>query len=357
MACRSQWERRSRAENAPRRPATNQDASGSGSEPNPTPSIEVKFLVGFPLRMVVELLKRVLEAVSFEKGMEILKGSSSLHPFVAPAVYRDIFLVDRGGCRSLIQHLSAHPSHQYAHFIRRAYVQMGFACKTATFAPHPLYESCAASAMLNAAEPNHKHPDDLQRVLAQCQNTLEELVVHGTTYGFPEPFGQVFTDTQLPIMTHLEPPIAILSANARTRDKLSHPHPYSFVASNWASLRFLRIYVEEDAYDTTFHTKQVNFTDFSRLTRLCLVFGSMMDRRKVRKILVAAKVPKTLQVFAIEWGKGIHVPFTLDTLSKWTFDNRVIMLSTFDADKLIGDSHGSVHRVPTDCRELLHCLV
>ncbi|KAK1219069.1 hypothetical protein PQX77_018218 [Marasmius sp. AFHP31] len=319
----------------------------------------MEFPKELPPETKCEILKRLLQVISFQKGMDVLKGSSSLHYHVAPTTYQQIFLMNREDCRSLIRNLSlvARSGQDYARFVQSVYVQMGFPCKTMSFVPHPFYESSPTAVMSVADYPNHENLSDLQRVLARCRNTLKELVVDGTTHASPVRYGRVFTDYPFRDMTNLELPLPVLTANSNTRGNSSPLHPYSSVASNWSSLQHLRVFIDEIAYDVIFRAKQVNFKDFCSLTHLSLVFGPMMNRVKVREVLVQVKVGKTLQFFAMEWGKGVHVPFPLSKLTQWGFDDRVVMLSRFDADKLIIDSEGGVNRIPKECRELLHSLV
>ncbi|KAJ8094096.1 hypothetical protein PM082_023304 [Marasmius tenuissimus] len=316
------------------------------------------FPAELPLEMDGEILKRVLGMVSFEKGMDVLKGSSGLLHYMAPTAYQQVFLMNREDCMGLVRNLSLakNSGRDYARFIWSVYIQMGLPCKTMTSVPHPLYESSPA-AMSSTAYPNHENLRYLQRALVRCRDTVKELVVDGTTYASPVQYGRVFTDYPFPAMTHLELPLSIFTANSSTRGNSSPLRPYSFVASNWASLQCLRIFIEETAYDEMFRAKQVNFTDFRSLTHLCLVFGPMMDRVKVREVLVRVKVGKTLRFFAVEWGKGVHIPFPLSKLTQWRFDDRVVMFSKFHADRLIIDSNGGVHKISEECRELLKGLV
>ncbi|KAK1233317.1 hypothetical protein PQX77_003543 [Marasmius sp. AFHP31] len=162
-------------------------------------------------------------------------------------------------------------------------------------------------------------------------------------------------------MSSLEAPLCVFSANAKVRstaviDKLADP--YSNVTPNWSSLSSVRLFIDQEIYDAIFlyhtRTKQVDFTGFSRLTSLCLVFGATMNVEDVQRVLLFCRVSEQLRSFVIEWGQGLHIPYPLENLAHWRFDDRVAVVMKVDPEKLAAE-HAS--HIPEECRALLQGLV
>ncbi|KAL0067939.1 hypothetical protein AAF712_005108 [Marasmius tenuissimus] len=322
----------------------------------PVASLDEPFNKQWPLEIFSAVLLEAFNLAGFTDGLKLLNVSRGIHEHLAQAVYRDIFLTDQRACRLLIGYFALFPAHPQ--LVRRVYVRIDWPKESFTLFQHALYRSFSSEVMQNTGLPNRDHIPDLVRALDTCRDTIRELVVDGIET--PVEFGRIFTDSPLDSMASLEAPLWLFSANAKVRRHfpLGDRNAYSEVVANWSSLCSVRLFIDLEGYQRVYGIvtshKQTDFRCFAGLTSICLVISAAMPIEKALRLLLHCRVGAGLKTFAVEWCQGEKVPFSLDSLTRWAFDSRVVLITKVSPEELIRAFAGNASE---ENRALLHRLV